>query len=394
MVDLNRRNFLTAFGSGLLSLGLTKNVKANFDYKEVPQKESSPLKIQKYNPLGNTGLKVSDVSCGAISLYEPNVLRYAYDCGVNYFDTAEGYLRTKSETFIGQALKDVRDKIIITTKHGYSPRKEIKKENIITRMEASLKRMQIDYVDVAMVHSISDLSLLKNEEFQSAYAQLKKDGKVRFTGFSTHNPKLILKQALETDFGQVILLIYNHMEGKEIEPLIEKARNKGIGIVAMKVFAGGKHGNLKSLISKDVSYPQAAIRWVLSNPKIDCLIATMSSYSHVEEYVAASAKPLDRAALEVIARYQQLTNDQYCRVSCSECLESCPNQVAINEILRYDMYFEDYRMEKEAMRYYAELEKKSKPLSCDTCSGNCESACPFGLKVKDKLLRAHEILTA
>jgi len=394
MADLSRRNFLTAFGSGLLSLGLTKNVKANFDHKEGAQKESNSLKIQKYNPLGNTGLKVSDVSCGAISLYEPNVLRYAYDCGVNYFDTAEGYLRTKSETFIGQALKDVRDKVVITTKHGYSPREEIKKENIITRMEASLKRMQTDYVDVAMIHNISDLSLLKNEEFQSAYAQLKKDGKVRFTGFSTHNPKLILKQALETDFGQVILLIYNHMEGKEIEPLIEKARNKGIGTVAMKVFAGRKHGKLKSIISKDVSYPQAAIRWVLSNPKIDCSIVTLSSYSHVEEYVAASGKPLNRADLEVIADYQYQTNDQYCRVSCSECLEACPNQVAINEVLRYNMYFEDYRMEKEAMRYYAELEEGKKPLNCAICSGKCETACPYGLKVKNKLMRAREILTA
>lgn len=393
MGNLSRRNFLTAFSSGLLSLGLTKNVIADSPNKENAQKESFPIKIQKYNPLGKTGLKVSDVSCGAISLFVPNVLRYAYDCGVNYFDTAEGYLRTKSETFIGQALKDVRDKVVITTKHGYSPRAKIKREDIIKRVEASLKRMQTDYVDIAMVHGVSDLSLLKNEEIQAAYAQLKKDGKIRFTGFSTHNAKKTLKQALESDFGQVILLIYNHMEGKEIEPLIEKVRQKGIGTVAMKVFAGGKHGNLKSLISQEVSYSQAAIRWVLSNSNIDCLIVTMSSYSHVEEYVAASSKPLNRADLEVIAEYQRQADRNYCRVSCNECLAACPNQVAINEVLRYNMYFEDYGMEKEAMRYYAELEKEKKPLNCANCSGNCESACPYGLRVKDKLIHAHEILS-
>ena len=393
MGNLSRRNFLTAFSSGLLSLGLTKNVIADSPNKENAQKESFPIKIQKYNPLGKTGLKVSDVSCGAISLFVPNVLRYAYDCGVNYFDTAEGYLRTKSETFIGQALKDVRDKVVITTKHGYSPRAKIKREDIIKRVDASLKRMQTDYVDIAMVHGVSDLSLLKNEEIQAAYAQLKKDGKIRFTGFSTHNAKKTLKQALESDFGQVILLIYNHMEGKEIEPLIEKVRKKGIGTVAMKVFAGGKHGNLKSLISQEVSYPQAAIRWVLSNSNIDCLIVTMSSYSHVEEYATASSKPLNRADLEVIAEYQRQADRNYCRVSCNECLAACPNQVAINEVLRYNMYFEDYGMEKEAMRYYAELEKEKKPLNCANCSGNCESACPYGLRVKDKLIHAHEILS-
>ncbi len=394
MSKLSRRNFLTAFSSGLLSLGLTKKAGSYSLQEPASNNEATSSKIQKYNPLGRTGLKVSDVSCGAISLFEPNVLRYAYDCGVNYFDTAESYLRTKSESFIGQALKDVRDKVIITTKHAYSPADKIKKEDIMRRVEASLKRMQTDYVDIAMVHNISDLTLLKNDELQSAYSQLKKEGKIRFTGFSTHNPQLTLKQALETTFPQVILVIYNHMEGQEIEPLIKKVHEKGIGTVAMKVFAGGKHGRLKSLISSKVSYPQAAIRWVLSNPNIDCLIATMSSYSHVEEYVAASGKPLNREDLKIIAEYKRQAGNLYCRVSCSQCLASCPHQVAVGDILRFSMYFEDYRMEKEAMRYYEELEEKQKPLHCASCSGYCQSACPYGLPVKEKLLHAHEILSA
>lgn len=393
MAKVSRRNFLTAFSSGVLGFGFAKKAKAGFGHTVLAQTESSTLKINKYNPFGKTGLKVSDVSCGAISFFEPNVLRYAYDLGVNYFDTAETYLRKKSETFIGQALKDVRDKVIITTKHGYSARQKIKREDIIKRVEESLKRMQTDYVDVAMVHGISDLSLFNNEELLAAYAQLKKQGKIRFTGFSTHNAKVALKQALDNDFAQVVLVIYNHDEGKAIEPLLEQVHKKGIGTVAMKIFAGGKHGNLKSLINQEVSYPQAAIRWVLSNPNIDCCIPTMSSYSHVEEYVAASAKPLNRADLEVIAEYQRQVSQLYCRVSCSECLSACPHGVAINDVLRYGMYFEDYGMEKEAMSYYAELEEGKKPLICASCSGNCGSACPYGLKIKEKLIHAHEILS-
>ncbi len=392
MAKLSRRNFLTAFSSGVLGFGLTKNVKASLKDMGDTQSGSSPINIQKYNTLGKSGIKVPDVSCGAISFFEPNVLRYAYELGVTYFDTAEGYMRTKSETFIGQALKEVRDKITITTKHGLSPK--VKRENIIKRVEESLKRMQTDYIDIAMVHGVGDLSFLNNEEIQAAYSKLKKEGKIRFTGFSTHNSKITLRQALENNFAQVVLFIYNHMEGKEIEPLIEQAHNKGIGTVAMKVFAGGKHGNLKSLISQEVSYPQAAIRWVLSNPNIDCCIVTMSSYSHVEEYVTTSGKPLNRADLNVIAEYQHQANNQYCRVSCQECLSSCPGNVSINDVLRYKMYFEDYRMEKEAIRYYAELEENKKPLDCASCIGNCESACPYGLRVRDKLIQAHEILSA
>jgi len=392
MANVSRRNFLTAFTSSVLGFGLAKNVKAGFRNKVSTHNESSPIKVQKYNILGKTGIKVSDVSCGAISFFEPNVLRYAYDLGVNYFDTAEGYMRTKSETFIGEALKDIRKKITITTKHGLSPK--VKRDEIIKRVEESLKRLQTDYIDIAMVHGVSDTSLLENEEIQAAYSQLKTDGKIRFAGFSTHNAKLTLKQILKNDFAQVILVIYNHMEGKEIEPLLAPVHNKGIGIVAMKIFAGGRHGNLKSLISQEVSYPQAAISWVLSNPSIHCCIPTMSSYSHVEEYVAASGKSLNRADLNVIAEYQRQSNNQYCRVSCSECLSSCPNNVAINDVLRYKMYFENYRMEKEAMRYYAELPKSKMAVNCSNCSGYCESACRFGIKVQEKLIHAHEILRA
>jgi len=188
--------------------------------------------------------------------------------------------------------------------------------------------------------------------------------------------------------------ILEKMEGKEIEPLIKQVRQKGIGTVAMKIFAGGRQGNLKSFISQEVSYPQAAIRWILSNPHIDCCIPTMSSYSHVEEYVAASGKSVEGADLKMIAEYQRQATQHYCRVSCQECLSSCPNGVAIGDVLRYGMYFENYRMEKEAMRHYAELEKSKKPLDCDSCTGDCERACPHGLKVRAKLLQAHEILTA
>jgi len=395
MSRIKRRNFIATLATGVVGLGAAGRIQAGKAVSESGQKESSAPKIKKYNSLGKTGLKVSDVSFGAISLFEPNVLRYAYDCGINYFDTAEGYLRMKGETYVGQGLKGVRDKVIITTKHPQGGPKKTDKASLIKRVEDSLKRLQSDYIDIAMVHGLGDLeALLKNEEIRSAYDQLKKDGKIRFTGFSTHNAKLTLKQALESDFPQVILFIYNHMEGKEIEPLVKAVREKGIGTVAMKIFAGGKQGKLKGMISKEVSYPQAAIRWVLSNADVDTCIPTISSYSHVEEYVAASGKPLDRAALAMISRYQQQAHNLYCRVSCRECLSACPNGVAVNDVLRYAMYFEDYGRQKEALEYYADMEPVQKPLSCANCPGHCEKVCPYRLKVKSRLLHSHDILTA
>jgi len=394
MSKIKRRNFLTTITSGLLGIGLARNAKSLSKPSSSIQNPSSLPKIQKYNPLGKTGLKVSDVSCGAISFFEPNVLRYAYECGVNYFDTAESYLRMKGESYVGQALKGVRDKVVITTKHGYNFNQKIDRAKILERVEASLKRLQTDYIDIAMIHGIDDISPLQNEEIQAAYSQLKKEGKIRFTGFSSHNPKLTLKQALDSDFAQVVLFVYNHMEGKESEPMIKEAHQKGIGTVAMKIFAGGMQGNLKSLVSQESSYPQAAIRWVLSNPDIDCCIPTLSSYSHVEEYVVASGKPLDRASLITLADYREKANHLYCRTSCRECLSSCPNSVTINEVLRYAMYFEHYRMEKEAIHYYSQLEESKRPLNCDTCPGYCDKACPYSLRVREKLIHSRQILSA
>jgi predicted aldo/keto reductase-like oxidoreductase len=81
-------------------------------------------------------------------------------------------------------------------------------------------------------------------------------------------------------------------------------------------------------------------------------------------------------------------------VSCTECLSACPNSVAVNDILRYAMYYENYRLQRMATDYYAELPAGQKPVGCESCAGPCESACPYGLKVRTRLIRAHEILTA
>lgn len=393
MGQWSRRHFMSALTSGLMGLGAKRALKAEDRNAGSPSRSQPELKIKKYNILGKTGLKVSDVGCGAISFFEPNVLRYAADLGVTYFDTAESYMNSNSEKYMGQALSGIRDKVIITTKHAYSPRKKITTQSILSRVENSLKRLKTDHVDIALVHAVSDLKLLQNEELLTAYARLKKDGKIRFTGFSTHNPLLTLKQALDSDFVQVVLVIYSHMQN-EIEPLLKPLRDKGVGIVAMKIFAGGKHGKLKSLIGREISYPQAAIHWVLSNPNVNTCIPTMSSYAHVEEYVAASGQTLNRADLGVMADYKKEAGGEFCRIGCTVCENACPHGVAVNDILRYAMYFEDYGREKDAMQHYTAVDDSRKPLPCSECSGPCTSTCPYGLPVRDKLIHASEILSA
>ena len=123
MSHVNRRHFLKWMGMGALGLGVKKSLKSSSAEPNLSE-ENAAVRIRKYNPLGKTGLKVSDVSFGAINYFNPNVLRYAYDLGVNLFDTAEGYMRTMSEAYLGQALKDVRHNIVFTTNLVYSTPKK------------------------------------------------------------------------------------------------------------------------------------------------------------------------------------------------------------------------------------------------------------------------------
>jgi len=393
MARIKRRHFMKRLGAGVFGLSLPKSSTSAEEKKSI-QAENSVFKIRKYNELGNTGLQVPDIGFGAINYLNPNVLRYAFDLGVNYFDTAEAYMRTNSETYMGQALKEVRQKVIISTKHGISSPQEMERREIIRRIEGSLKRLQTDYIDIALIHQVSDIAVLENEEVLAAYEQLKRDGKIRFTGVSTHFPGKLFSKLLETDFCDVVLFIYNHMEGPSIEPLIQKIRNMGIGTVAMKVLAGNKQGSLKCLVNERVKYSQAALRWVLSNPHIDSCIITMNTFSHVEEYVAASGKSLDRKSLETLSKYRHEAESLYCRVSCRECLSYCPHGVAINDILRYVMYYEDYRLEKSAIELYERLSLGEKPVNCENCSAPCTGACPFDISIRERLLHAHSLLRA
>ncbi|MCP4148471.1 MAG: aldo/keto reductase, partial [bacterium] len=271
---MNRRNFITGVTTGLAGLSLGSNLNAAPATEK--NKKEEELKIRKYNPLGKTGLKVSDVIFGSVRVFSANALSYAYDLGINTFDTAESYMQGKSEEFVGQALSKVRDKVTIITKHSH--RGKFNKTAFLERFHKSLKRMKTDYVDIAYLHAISDLEIFKNQELLATYEQLRKEGKLRFTGFSFHtNMAKILKGTDNPEilkFAQVILFTYNHMEGEALKPLVKNLRKKGVGTVAMKTLAGGKQRTLKPFVKGNVSYPQAAVSWVLSNRDIDCAVPT------------------------------------------------------------------------------------------------------------------------
>ena len=116
---MTRRGFLAAGGAAALGAAATPAL-ARMDVDKAVAEAGGPPKISRYRTLGRTGFKVSDVSMGCGSIAEPNVVRYAYDHGINLFDTAQSYGNGDSETKIGEAMKHMeRDKIFIVTKTGH-----------------------------------------------------------------------------------------------------------------------------------------------------------------------------------------------------------------------------------------------------------------------------------
>lgn len=245
------------------------------------------LKIKKYNILGRTGLKVSDIGLGAGGTTDPSVIDYALDLGINYFDTAEGYGQGKSEETVGKVAKTRRDKMVICTKLGMDG--NTKQEDVLTRFEDCLKRMQTTYADVLMVHS-GNKDALDNDNILEAFTKLKKDGKIKFTGVSHHGPNLTteLKPVIEKNFFDVFLVSYDPDNYADYETFLKATEEKKIGMVAMKVVSSAQKEKLEEFTSGKFPFHHAAVRRVLREPRMHTSILSMNIMDQVEEFVKMS----------------------------------------------------------------------------------------------------------
>ncbi len=200
--ELFRRGALAGLSAGLLSLGGGSSARA---------KEPMRSTVKRYVPLGRTGFKISDISFGGSRLEagEEDLVRDAFDRGINYFDTADSYSGGDSEITIGNALKGKRDKVFIGSKTHTTPTQP--KRALMGHLEGSLRRLQTDYVDIYFNHAVNNVERLKNPEWYEFVAEAKNQGKIRATGMSGHAGHLIecLDYALDRDAVDVILVAYN-----------------------------------------------------------------------------------------------------------------------------------------------------------------------------------------
>ncbi len=367
---------------------------------DVARDEWGGSRVTGYRRLGRTEAFVSDISMGSGSStggrQTLQVAREAIDRGINYFDTAPDYAEAGSENRLGEAMKGQRDKMFVATKfclpHGHLvPGASV--EAYMNAVEGSLERMQTDWVDLVHIHSCNTVERLLDENAHEAFDRLKQQGKVRFLGVSTHTPNLeaVANAAIESDRFDVMMLAYHFGAWPGLSDIIDRAAAKDIGIVGMKVLRGSQHHFLDWSPDERDSFTQASFKWVLSNPSVSCLVISLWETGQLDEFLYASGQSLRPQDVAVLERYEHLTTGSACRPHCGVCLDDCSEDLAIHDILRHRMYFENYGAQKEALRLYASLEKQAD--ACAACDAPCTNSCPDGVAIPERMRGAHEMLS-
>jgi predicted aldo/keto reductase-like oxidoreductase len=391
---LNRREFLRIGLAGTTSAILGGNALAEA-VQYYASSESEPFAFPKpvYRTLGRTGLRITVVSFGAMLTSEPEVIRLAFDHGINYVDTARKYMDGKNEEIVGKALKGRRDKMYVATKTLPTSKS---KEDIIRDVETSLKVLDTDYIDVIQLHNLTDKERVLLPEAREALTRLRDQGKVRFFGVTTHKNQVEVLTALMDDrdrFFDTALVAYNFKSEKEIADVIAKAAKANIGVIAMKTQAGGYTTEELGPISPH----QAALKWALQNPNITAAIPGMKDLAQLREDVAVMGMPFKYADERILQRYSAAVEPHYCHF-CGKCEASCPMGVEISTINRALMYAEGaYKSRELAQLTYRELPPSAAASMCLQCSAKdgsraCVARCINGLNIAAKMERARQLL--
>jgi len=342
----------------------------------------------RYRVLGRTGLKVTTVGFGCMITSDPTVIERAADTGINLFDTARGYQGGNNERMVGSALKMKRKNVIISTKTGAATR-----QGALDHLDTSLRELGTDYVDIWYLHGKGSIASV-TDELLEAQETARKAGKIRFSGVSTHSGHAdLIPGLIKSGRIDVLLTTYNFTMDPSMTALVDAARKAGMGVVAMKVMAGGyrkvKPGDpLYGIFQRDGAFV-AALKWVLKNPHVDSTIPSMTDIDQLDENLKAMADAFTGSDQKVLARYLDHIRPLYCRM-CGACAGSCPKGVPVSDVLRYLTYAEGYGQFALGRDHFRALPAEAQAVRCDLCP-SCAIECPNGVRVAERLIRAQEL---
>jgi predicted aldo/keto reductase-like oxidoreductase len=359
----------------------------------------------QYRRLGKTGLDVSVIGYGAIKLPKideeaaSRCLNRALDLGVNFVDTARGY--KDSEAKIGKALKSRRSEYHLATKTTARDA-----DSLTAELDTSLRELQTDVVDLFQLHSVSDEETWQRVTGPGGALEgaqrARQAGKLRHLGVSIHRAVPVMRKAIECGEFETLMVAYSPLDQEgvaaEILPL---AKRHDVGVIIMKGLSGG----LLTTPDWHAQHPDepdplvaGALRYVLANDSVTCVIPGMAALTEVEQNVPLGYGAIPMSEEEkrrFFARLGGLNKEfrygQVC-LRCGYCMP-CPQGIDVPEVFRaldvYQSYPENLR--RQGLVLYQSLDVK--PGECAECR-ECLADCPAGLDIPARLKGAAEVLEA
>lgn len=378
----------------------------------------------RYRELGKTGLKVSEIGLGGEWLERHNteevkaVTDACESAGINILDCWMSEPNVRSN--IGLAIKGKRERWIIQGHIGsiwengqYVRTRDLTK--VKPAFEDLLARLQTDYIDLGMIHFVDtkeEFDRVINGEFMEYVRQLKREGKIRHIGMSTHNPETAELAACQgeiemilfsvnpafdmlppvTDLEQYFAEQYDEKLGgiaPERERLYQLCEQNRIGITVMKGYAGGRLFHAQTSPFGVALTPVQCIHYALTRPAVASIMAGFDNPQHVSEAVAyetASDAQKDYASVLAAAPKHAFALGQC--TYCGHCAP-CPSGIDIAMVNKlYDLACMHKEVPGTVRAHYAQLSANAD--DCIECGG-CESRCPFRVSVTDRMRKMKEL---
>ena len=328
----------------------------------------------QYRKLGQTGLEVSELGFGGIPILRletgeaERILSHAQTRGINFFDTAHAY--RASEDKLGRAFAGIRDKVIFATK---TPARDGKGAQ--THLEQSLRMLRTDYIDLYQLHQVAQEpaweAIMAPGGAMETVQKAREAGKIRFIGVTSHSLTMAIK-LIKTGLFSTVQFPFNFIEEAAREELHRDARELGLGILAMKPFAGGVIDDAAVAFKFLRQYPD-----VLPLPGFDSVAGVDEVASFYD--VPNEVREEDRGKME---DYRKELGKQFCR-RCEYC-QPCPQGVMITPAMGYQVIAR--RMSGKIAVDFSRVAMESVP-KCIDC-GICVTKCPYDLPIP-QMLKAH-----
>ena len=361
--------------------------------------------------MGNMRLPVTDGNDGKIDVKTAEeMIGYAMESGVNYYDTAYGYHNGESERVVGEILKKYpRDSFFLATKFpGYDLNNMPKVKEIF---EEQLKKCQVDYFDFYLFHNVCEMNvdayLDPKYGIYDYLMEQKKNGRIRHLGFSTHGNLDCMKKFLDAygesmEFCQIELNYFDY-KFQNAEGKVELLNSRNIPIWVMEPVRGGQLATLDSEFEArlkearpDENVPAWAFRFLQTLPGVTMILSGMSNMQQIRDNIAtfAEKKPLNEKEIELIL---SVADDMIARTTvpctgCHYCVSHCPQGLDIPFLLKlYNEAVVAGSGDFIAPMGLSSIAADKQPECCVACH-SCEKVCPQTIRIPDSLHRFAEKL--